>query len=72
MESGCIIEYSCPVCGEMVWEDEWDIVGNDIIHETCRGEYNQKKRADNRLKQLEKHVTELENKLSALEERDGE
>ena len=38
MASGCIIG-TCPVCGEIVWEDEWDIVGNIIIHERCRKAY---------------------------------
>ncbi|MEG1565088.1 MAG: hypothetical protein RR365_15425 [Bacteroides sp.] len=38
MASGCIIG-ECPVCGEIVWEDDWDIVGDIIIHETCRKAY---------------------------------
>ncbi len=43
MASGCIITLNCPVCGEIVWEDEWDMVGDDILHETCRREYIKRK-----------------------------
>lgn len=38
MASGCIIG-NCPVCKELIYEDEWDIVGDAIIHEGCRKAY---------------------------------
>ena len=38
MASGCIIG-ECPVCGDLIWEDQWDIVGDVIIHESCRKAY---------------------------------
>jgi hypothetical protein len=43
MASGCIVALNCPVCGEIVWEDEWDIIGDDIFHQTCRREYIKRK-----------------------------
>lgn len=35
MASGCIMG-TCPVCEELVWEDDWDIIDDEIIHEGCR------------------------------------
>lgn len=35
MASGSIIIDSCPVCGELVWEDEWRIFDNIIMHPRC-------------------------------------
>ncbi len=31
MASGCIMG-TCPVCDELVWEDDWDIIDDIIIH----------------------------------------
>jgi hypothetical protein len=40
MASGCLMG-ECPVCKELVWEDEWTMIDcNDvIIHERCRKQY---------------------------------
>lgn len=38
---------TCPVCDELVWEDEWDIIDDSIIHAACRGEYIKKKHGMN-------------------------
>lgn len=38
MSSGCILG-ECPVCGDLIFEDQWDIVGDVIIHESCRKAY---------------------------------
>jgi len=38
MASGCLMG-TCPVCDELIWEDEWDIIDNSIIHAACRGGY---------------------------------
>jgi predicted nucleic acid-binding Zn ribbon protein len=35
MASGCIIG-ECPVCGEHIYEDEWLLVDDVLIHEECR------------------------------------
>lgn len=42
MASGCIIHEKCPVCGDIIWEDQWDIVGDTFVHDTCRREYIKK------------------------------
>lgn len=34
MASGCIMGY-CPVCEEIVWEDNCDYVNNEIMHPKC-------------------------------------
>ena len=36
--SGCIID-TCPVCSELVWEDEWRIFDNIIMHSRCVPDY---------------------------------
>lgn len=38
MASGCIIG-KCPVCDELIWEDEWDMIHDKIIHTECRKGY---------------------------------
>jgi len=38
MASGCIMEIQCLVCGEIVWEDEWDMHGEIIVHRWCKGD----------------------------------
>lgn len=34
MASGCIID-TCPVCNEIIWEDEWRIFDDVIMHSWC-------------------------------------
>jgi len=38
MASGCIIG-NCPVCGELIWEDEWFIFRDILMHQECQQEY---------------------------------
>jgi len=38
MASGVILG-NCPVCDELVWEDDWEIIDNTFIHEGCRKSY---------------------------------
>ena len=42
MASGCILG-DCPVCGDLIYEDEWDIIDDIIIHEDCKKQYIQDK-----------------------------
>lgn len=35
MASGAILG-TCPICGDVIWEDEWDIFDDSIIHERCK------------------------------------
>ena len=42
MASGCIMG-TCPVCDELVWEDEWDMIDDIIIHASCRRRYIKEK-----------------------------
>lgn len=42
MASGCIMG-TCPVCDELVWEDEWDMIDDIIIHAICRRRYIKEK-----------------------------
>ena len=36
MPCGCVICDECPVCGELVYDDEWTIIGDVILHEECK------------------------------------
>ena len=39
MASGCIVG-TCPVCNELIWEDEWDITEEGtMLHERCKVKY---------------------------------
>ncbi|MTI82603.1 MAG: hypothetical protein FH756_01630 [Firmicutes bacterium] len=64
MASGCIIA-DCWVCEELIWEDEpWEIVNDELIHESCVG------KATNTHKQiikLKEQMRRLENKVRKLE-----
>lgn len=42
MASGAILG-KCPVCNEHIWEDEWDICDDTILHERCKAEFIGKK-----------------------------
>ncbi|GIN38412.1 hypothetical protein [Heyndrickxia oleronia] len=47
MASGCILG-SCPVCDDLIWEDEWDMTTDGkMVHEQCllTAEFN-KERTD--------------------------
>jgi hypothetical protein len=50
MPSGCIMG-TCPVCNEHVWEDEWDMVGDIIVHADCKVNY--KRSVSEAIKDLE-------------------
>ena len=43
MSSGCIIT-ECPLCDEIIWEDDENIsyIGDMIIHRKCKVEYKEK------------------------------
>jgi len=41
MASGCIVSTACPVCGEIVYEDEQHVINDEVIHNACRREYIQ-------------------------------
>lgn len=43
MSSGCIIT-ECPLCDEIIWEDDEDIgyVESMIVHKTCKVKYKKK------------------------------
>ena len=42
MASGCLMGV-CPACDELIWEDQWDMLNDTIIHESCRKAFLQKK-----------------------------
>lgn len=42
MASGCIID-TCPVCDGIVWEDEWRLFDNIIMHPWCVPKYTKRK-----------------------------
>ena len=46
MASGCIID-TCPVCNEIVWEDEWRIFEGIIMHPWCVSDYIKSKHGMN-------------------------
>ncbi|MBU5214503.1 hypothetical protein [Heyndrickxia oleronia] len=66
MASGCILG-SCPVCDDLIWEDEWDMTTDGkMVHENCllTAEFN-KERMDlvvelqNTIKKKDKQITSL-------------
>ncbi|MGE6379575.1 hypothetical protein [Peribacillus muralis] len=45
MPDGCILG-ECPVCGDLIWECEWDITSDEkMVHEKCllEAEFNKEK-----------------------------
>lgn len=38
MASGCILG-KCPICNDHIWEDEWDMYADTILHERCKREF---------------------------------
>lgn len=38
MASGCILG-DCSVCGDIIWEDEVALAGDDLIHEHCKPDW---------------------------------
>ena len=54
---------SCPICAEIVWETEWDIDGDEIIHEMCRDKYN---RHWKEMRAMKCRMEKLERELNAL------
>lgn len=38
MASGCIMG-TCPECGDLVWEDDWIMYDDKIMHPDCRRSY---------------------------------
>ena len=66
MASGCILG-TCPVCDDLIWEDEWDMTTDGkMVHEQCllTAEFN-KERTDlvvelqNTIKKKDKQITSL-------------
>lgn len=70
MASGCIMEMSCWVCGEIVWEDEWDMHGDRIIHSECKLEAMAKTSRLEGIHQLKEtnKLDEIEISLKSLKE----
>jgi hypothetical protein len=81
MASGCIMG-TCPICDEFVYEDEWVLYGEEIIHESCREQafllskgirkhnLEQARKVDvivEALKNLEAVVENCENEIKRLE-----
>jgi len=44
--SGCIID-TCPVCDDLVWEDEWRFFDGIIMHSRCVQDYLKNQRGIN-------------------------
>jgi trans-2-enoyl-CoA reductase len=38
MASGCIVG-ECPVCGEWIFEDEWCLAEDTLVHEDCKEQF---------------------------------
>lgn len=78
MASGCIVE-NCWICGEAVYEDEVDFIGDNFVHDYCKQYYTG--HADEfrklismyklQIKQLEKMITDLEQIFKGMEDTDG-
>ncbi|MBW6409003.1 hypothetical protein [Clostridium weizhouense] len=68
MASGCIIG-TCPVCDDVIWEDQWNIVGDTIIHEECKEAFmaNQLKCTEGQTKILSKQQ-QIKNDIADLRE----
>jgi hypothetical protein len=61
MASGCIMG-TCPICDDLVYEDEWIFYGEEIIHESCR------EQAFLLSKGIRKHNLEQARKTDVIEE----
>jgi hypothetical protein len=75
MASGCIIG-ECPVCGEHIYEDEWLLVDDVLIHEECRHKNKKHVRImrdlQKRLLAAEKEIKVYRNALRKIHESDAE
>ena len=65
MASGCIVG-ECPVCNDWIYEDEWDLLGDIILHERCLCRASNEKEKDIRIKQLEQIIKDLKNGQTSL------
>lgn len=65
MASGCIVG-ECPVCDDWIYEDEWDLIGNVIVHERCVSKAMNEKRKDIRIKELESIIRDLKSGQTSL------
>lgn len=69
MASGCILG-ECPVCGNLIYEDEWTIIDDTIVHEDCKEQYMIKKYGMNEeqlqrlygAREIKKQIAELSHK----------
>lgn len=76
MASGCIVG-SCWICGEPVYEDELDFIGDNFVHDECKQYYSGHKDEFKKLiymykaqkKQLERMILDLERIYKILEEK---
>ena len=39
MASGCILNLACPICDEIVWEDNWVLAIDEFVHFECQKLY---------------------------------
>ncbi|NFO03149.1 hypothetical protein FDB23_03315 [Clostridium botulinum] len=68
MASGCIIGI-CPVCDDVIWEDQWYMIGDTIVHEKCKEAFmaNQLKCMEGQAKILSKQQ-QIKNDIADLRE----
>ena len=43
MANGCILSLKCPVCSEIIWEDDWDLCDDIFIHNGCKKQFIKQK-----------------------------
>jgi hypothetical protein len=68
MASGIIFPEDCKFCGDLIYEDEWNLHINDIVHDRCL----KKKRSDEyKLLQQQKEIEWLEKQVKELLKQKG-
>ena len=58
MASGCIVG-ECPVCDEWIFEDEWNLLGDIILHEGCLCRASNEQEKERKIKELEQIINNL-------------
>lgn len=65
MASGCIVG-ECPVCNELIFEDEWALLGDIMLHERCLCRASNEQEKERKIKELEQIINDLKSGQSNL------
>ena len=65
MANGCIVG-ECPVCDELIFEDEWTLLGDIMLHERCLCRASNEQEKDRKIKELEQIIKGIKSGQTSL------